>query len=77
MKSVPRIKVEFQIDQNGVVMVKAVDSKSGKEQNIKVKFGQQREEKSEIALLKEELTQLGVKFDDKWSAEKLKAVLKK
>ena len=57
--------------------MKAIDEKTGKEQKIQVKFGKQREEKSELQCLKEELDQMGIKYSEKHGVEKLKALLKK
>ncbi|CAL5998405.1 Chaperone_protein DnaK [Hexamita inflata] len=77
-RGVPRIQVEFEIDQNGVVNVTALDQKSGQKQNVQVKFGEQRTQQvSERDILIAKLNQKNVKLNGKETLQKLKALLDK
>ena len=73
-RGVPRIRVEFDIDQNGVVGVKAVDEKTGEEQRVEVRFGEQRARKSEKEALRETLEKEGVALRGDESLERLRAL---
>lgn len=74
----PRIQVSFEIDQNGVVNVSAVDMKTGRQQGMQVHFGEQRAApKSEEQILRELLERNGVRTTGKEGLNKLRALRKK
>merc|ERR1712179_710300 len=51
-KGVPQIKIDFNLDRNGILIVKATEEKSGKSMSISIKNNSMSEE--EIKKIKEE-----------------------